>query len=69
VRDGDDGYFVDCGDVMGLVEKLKKVLGSLATTKKLGELGQQRYRDFFTADQTANHFQGLYRKMLSDKAL
>jgi hypothetical protein len=60
---------VECGDVLGLVEKLKKVLGSLATTKKLGELGQQRYRDLFAADQTAKRFQALYRKMLSDKAL
>ena len=69
VRDGEDGYFVECGDVMGLVEKLRIVLGSLATTKKLGELGQQRYRDLFVADQTAKRFQVLYRKMLSDKAL
>ena len=69
VRDGEDGYFVECGDVLGLVEKLKKVLGSFATTKKLGGLGQQRYRDLFTANQTANRFQSLYRKVLSDIAV
>jgi glycosyltransferase involved in cell wall biosynthesis len=69
VQDGEDGYFVECGDIKGLVEKLKTVLGSLATTKKLGELGQQRYRHLFAADQTAKRFQVLYRKMLSDKAL
>jgi len=69
VRDGEDGYFVKCGDIKGLAEKLKTVLGSLATTKKLGELGQQRYRDLFAADQTAKSFQALYRKMFSDKAL
>ena len=68
VRDGEDGYFVECGDVLGLVEKLKKMVGSLATTKKLGVLGQQRYRDLFTADQTASRFQSLYRKVLSEKA-
>jgi glycosyltransferase involved in cell wall biosynthesis len=69
VKDGENGYFVECGDLLGLVEKLKKVLGSLATIKKLGELGQQRYRGLFAADQTAKSFQALYRKMLSDKAL
>jgi glycosyltransferase involved in cell wall biosynthesis len=69
VQDGEDGYFVECGDIKGLVQKLRIVLRSLATTKKLGELGRQRYRDLFTADQTANHFQGLYRKVSSDKAL
>ena len=68
VKDGEDGYFVECGDIKGLVEKLKTVLGSLATTKKLGELGQQRYRHLFAADQTSKRFQALYRKMLSDKA-
>ena len=69
VRDGEDGYFVECGDVVGLVEKLRIVLGSLATAEKFGEVGKQRYRDLFAADQTAKHFQALYRKMLIDKAL
>jgi glycosyltransferase involved in cell wall biosynthesis len=69
VRDGEDGYFVECGDVLGLVEKLKKVVGSLPTTKKLGVLGQQRYRDLFTPDQTAKRFQSLYRKVFSDFAV
>ena len=61
VQDGEDGYFVECGDVKGLVQKLRIVLGSLAKTKKLGELGRQRYRDLFTADQTALSFSTWYR--------
>ncbi|CAM8619887.1 RfaG Glycosyltransferase [Candidatus Methylacidiphilaceae bacterium] len=69
VTDGEDGYFVECGNVMDLVQKLRIVLGAFITTKKLGELGQKRYRELFMADQTANHFQGIYRKVLSDKAL
>ena len=66
VQDGEDGYFVECGDVLDLVEKLKKVLGSLPTTKKLGVLGQQRYRDLFTADQTARDFLLYYRRLKSN---
>jgi glycosyltransferase involved in cell wall biosynthesis len=69
VRDGEDGYFVECGDVLGLVEKLKIVQGSLAGTEKLGNLGKQRYRNLFTAAQTADRFQSLYQKVLSDIAL
>jgi len=69
VQDGEDGYFVECGDIKGLVQKLRIVLGSLATTEKLGKVGQKRCRELFTAEQTADRFQGLYRKMLSDKAL
>jgi glycosyltransferase involved in cell wall biosynthesis len=66
VQDGEDGYFVECGDVLDLVEKLKKVLGSLPTTKKLGVLGKQRYRDLFTADQTARDFSSCYRRLKSN---
>jgi len=69
VKDGEDGFFVECGDIKGLVQKLRIVLGSLATTEKLGKVGQQRYRNLFTADQTANRFQSLYRKVFSDIAV
>jgi glycosyltransferase involved in cell wall biosynthesis len=67
VRDGEDGYFVECGDVMGLVEKLRIVLGSLATTEKLGKVGQKRYRELFTAEQTSYVFSDMYIKLLSQK--
>jgi glycosyltransferase involved in cell wall biosynthesis len=69
VKDGEDGYFVECGNVMDLAQKLGIVMGSLVTAKKMGELGQQSYRDLFTADQTASRFQSLYRKVLSEKGL
>ena len=69
VRDGEDGYFVECGDVMGLVEKLRIVLGSLATTEKLGKVGQKRYRELFTAEQTSYVFSDMYIKLLSQKNL
>ena len=67
VRDGEDGYFVEGGDVKGLVQKLRIVLGSLATTEKLGKVGQKRYRELFTADQTSYVFSDMYIKLLSQK--
>ena len=67
VRDGEDGYFVECGDIKGLVQKLRIVLGSLATTEKLGKVGQHRYRNLFTAAQTAHTFGDIYIKLLSPK--
>ena len=69
VQDGEDGYFVECGDIKGLAQKLKIVLGSLATTEKLGKVGQKRYRELFTPEQTADRFQSLYRKVFSDIAV
>ena len=67
VRDGEDGYFVECGDVLGLVEKLRIVLGSLAGTEKLGNLGKQRYREIFHPEQTASRFLATYRQVLQKK--
>lgn len=67
VRDGEDGYFVECGDVLGLVEKLRIVLGSLAGTEKLGNLGKQRYREIFHPEQTASRFLAIYRQVLQKK--
>jgi len=49
------------------VQKLKIVLGSLATTEKLGKVGQQRYRNLFTATQTAHAFGDIYIKLLGPK--
>ena len=67
VRDGEDGYFVECGYIKSLVQKLRIVLKSLATTEKLGKVGQQRYRNLFTATQTAHAFGDIYIKLLSPK--
>ena len=67
VSNGEDGYFVECGNIKGLVQKLRIVLGSLATTEKLGKVGQQRYRNLFTATQTAHAFGNIYIKLLGPK--
>jgi glycosyltransferase involved in cell wall biosynthesis len=67
VRDGEDGYFVECGDIKGLVEKLGIVLGSLATAEKLGGVGQQRYREIFHPEQTANRLRAIYWQILQKR--
>jgi len=64
VQDGEDGYFVECGDIKGLVQKLRIVLGSLATTEKLGKVGQKRYREIFRPETTAMGFLPIYHKLM-----
>jgi len=63
VKDGEDGYFVECGEIKGLVQKLRIVLGSLATAAKLGKLGQNKYKEVFAADKTARAFMKIYNKL------
>jgi glycosyltransferase involved in cell wall biosynthesis len=67
VKDGEDGYLVECGDIKGLVQKLRMVLGSLAKAEKLGKVGQQRYQNLFRPAQTAYVLRNIYIELLSQK--
>jgi glycosyltransferase involved in cell wall biosynthesis len=67
VKDEEDGYFVEGGDVMGLVEKLKILLKSLAATGKLGDVGKAKYRKLFAADQTGYAFCDIYQRLIGLK--
>ena len=64
VRDGEDGYFVECGDVDALVAKLGMVLGTFSKAKEMGEQGKKRYRNIFQAKHTSESFLKMYRTVL-----
>ena len=60
VRDGEDGYFVECGDVDGLTEKIGKVLGCFTKAKEMGDRGEKNFRDLFMAKRTGHGFMKMY---------
>ena len=60
VKDGEDGYFVDCGDVDGLTEKIGKVLGCFGKAKEMGDQGKQNFRELFMAKRTGDGFMKMY---------
>ena len=60
VRDGEDGYFVECGDVNGLIGKLKMVLGSFSKAKEMGDLGEKKFSELFMAKRTGDGFMKMY---------
>jgi glycosyltransferase involved in cell wall biosynthesis len=60
VMDGEDGYFVECGDVNGLIEKVGKLLGCFAKTKEMGDHGKQNFRELFMAKRTGDGFMKMY---------
>lgn len=62
VKDGEDGYFVACGDVSGLTARLILLLQNFAKTKKLGEKGRTGFRDLFLAKDTSEFFLKLYKR-------
>ena len=62
VRDGEDGYFAECGNVNGLIEKVGKLLGCFAKAQELGDEGKKRYRNLFLAKGTSEFFLKLYKR-------
>jgi glycosyltransferase involved in cell wall biosynthesis len=62
VTDGEDGYFVECGDVNGLIEKVEKLLGCFAKAQALSDEGQNA-TGIFLAKQTCGNFLKLYKAL------
>jgi glycosyltransferase involved in cell wall biosynthesis len=48
VMDGEDGYFVECGDLDGLIRKIGKLLGCFAKAQAMGDEGQNATGIFFS---------------------
>jgi glycosyltransferase involved in cell wall biosynthesis len=48
VTDGEDGYFVECGDLDGLIRKIGKLLGCFAKAQAMGDEGQNATGIFFS---------------------
>ncbi len=62
VMDGEDGYFVECGDVNGLIGRLETVLGSFSKAKEMGERGKKTFRELFIAKRTGDGFMKMYKE-------
>ena len=62
VMDGEDGYFVECGDVNGLIGRLETVLGSFNKAKEMGERGKKTFRELFIAKRTGDGFMKMYKE-------
>jgi glycosyltransferase involved in cell wall biosynthesis len=64
VRDGETGLLVPRGDVSALVVALARLADDAALRSRLGAAGEQRWRDEFTLDRTAERVLELYRSVL-----
>ena len=65
VTNGEDGYFVECGDVDGLIQKTGNVLGCFVKAKELGDQGRKRYRELFLAKRTAEEIFKIYKQYVN----
>ena len=61
VMDGEDGYFVESGDINGLIGRLETVLGSFSKAKGMGDRGKNNYRELFMAKRTGDKIIKMYQ--------
>jgi len=62
MMDSEDGYFVECGDINGLIGRLETVLRSFSKAKEMGDRGKKTFRELFIAKRTGDGFMKMYKE-------
>ncbi|MFQ6118111.1 MAG: glycosyltransferase, partial [Candidatus Bipolaricaulia bacterium] len=65
VRDGEDGYLVDVGDVAALAERGIKLLSDDALRERMGQQARQRVLEKFTPERIVPQYLQYYREILA----
>jgi glycosyltransferase involved in cell wall biosynthesis len=65
VRDGHTGLLVPPADVAALADAIGKIAADTSLRQRLGMAGQQRWRDEFTLDRSAERIASLYTELLA----
>ena len=61
---GDAGLLHDFGDVAGMASSLDRLIAEPETAKRIGERGQKRAEELFTAGRVVPQYEALYRRVL-----
>jgi glycosyltransferase involved in cell wall biosynthesis len=69
VRDGETGFTVPRGDMEGLRERLKQLLGDPDLRARMGRSGRQRYEQHFTLSHTVEKTLAIYREIVPPSPL
>lgn len=63
VRTDEDGILVDPGDIAGMVEALRRILGDVRLRERLGKNAQRSARERFAAEQIIAKIEAIYRDL------
>lgn len=63
IRSGEEGILVDPGDVLGIVEALRRILRDVSLRERLGRNAQRSVRERFAADQVITQIEAVYRDL------
>jgi glycosyltransferase involved in cell wall biosynthesis len=69
VRDGETGFTVARGDVEGLRQRLKQLLGDPDLRARMGRSGRQRYEQQFMLSHTVEKTLAIYREIVPPSPL
>jgi glycosyltransferase involved in cell wall biosynthesis len=69
VRDGEDGFLVELGDLEGLAGALNRLAADPELRRRLGEAGRERVLPRYAVERLIDDVDGLYRRLLERKGL
>lgn len=68
IREGENGFLCEPGDVPAFTRAAEKILGHLALARRLGAWHWEEQREFFRPAHTAERFLAVYQELLSRPA-
>lgn len=68
VLDGETGFTITRGDVEGLRERLKQLLGDERLRSRMGRAGRERYEQHFTLSHTVERTLAVYQEIIGGES-
>jgi glycosyltransferase involved in cell wall biosynthesis len=65
VREGEDGFLVDPGDIDALAERLARLAGDPELRERLGAAGRARVIPRYSVERLVDDMDRLYRSLLA----
>jgi glycosyltransferase involved in cell wall biosynthesis len=69
VRDGEDGFLVELGDLEAIAERLTRLAADPELRARMGEAGRQRVLPRYAVERLIDDVDGLYRSLLEKKGV
>ncbi len=67
IRDGEDGFLVDPGDVDALADRLGRLAANGELAQRMGEAGRARVLERYSVSRLVSDVDDLYRRLLAEK--
>lgn len=68
VRDGENGYLVERGDVGAVSDRIRRLLQDAGLRARMGRAGRARYERDFTLGQSVSRTLDVYRRVIEATA-